>query len=121
MFILCSNLAGGHKMAMIETASPEDRAVDGYQAKLSAVYALVQLVDGPAPGQPDPVKDARAWVHTAFHTYRRGMGDNDATLPHLARIEYDFIAALVALNFDDQRRQLRSALTAIRSFHRAYG
>ncbi|WP_309723161.1 hypothetical protein [Armatimonas sp.] len=55
-------------------------------------------------------------MHTAFYTYHSGMTDDDPHLPRLARIEHDFIAALVALNFDDQKRQLRQALNAIRAF-----
>ena len=88
------------------------------EAQESAVNALIELVEGPMPGRPDPVRDPAIWVHTAFYTYRSGMDDNDPTLPYLARIEHDFIAALGALNFGDQMRQLHQALKAMRAFHR---
>ena len=58
-------------------------------------------------------------MHTTFYTYRSAMADNDPALPRLACIEHDFIAALVALNFDDHRRQLRRAQVAILAFPKA--
>lgn len=90
----------------------------GAQAKkLSAIDALIELVDGAVPGKkPREISDPAAWVHCAFDTYRSGMEDNDAGLHRLARIEHDFIAALEALNFDDQKRQLRRALLAVLAF-----
>ncbi len=92
----------------LETLSRECRE------KKAAVVALVELVDGPTPGTaPKAISDAAAWVHKSFCVYRTGMADNDANLPRLARIEHDFIAAIGALNFDDQKRQLRQALRAI--------
>lgn len=48
------------------------------------------------------------------------MRDNDPSLHRLARIEHDFIAALGALNFGDQARQLRQAFKDIQSFHFAH-
>ena len=84
-----------------------------------AVGALVEMVDGASPGDtPRAIPDPVAWVHTAFYLYRSGMGDNDPKLPRLARLEHDFIAALGALNFDAQERQLRMALQAMRAFGR---
>lgn len=104
-------------MAVIDELSPQALAREKQEKKASAVQALVELVDGAATGgQPRVITDAAAWVHTAFYTYRSAMADNDADLPNLARIEHDFIAALVALNFDDQRHQLRRALLAIVAF-----
>ena len=104
-------------LAVIDEVSPEDWAQECLEKKVSAVVALVELVDGPSPDKkPHVISDAAAWVHTAFYTYRSGMSDDDPYLSRLARIEHDFIAALVALNFDDQKRQLRQALKAIRAF-----
>ncbi len=104
-------------MAVIDELSPQALTRQNQEKKASAVKAMIELVEGSAPGeQLRVITDARAWVHTAFHTYRSAMADNDANLPNLARIEHDFIAALVALNFDDQRRQLRRALLAIVAF-----
>ena len=85
--------------------------------KMSAIEALIELVEGASPGRVARViSDPAAWVHCAFYTYRSGMADNDDGLPRLARIEHDFMAALVALNFDDQKRQLRRSLLAILAF-----
>lgn len=82
-----------------------------------AVLALAELVDGPLPGQePRAIPDPEDWVHRAFYWYRSALVDDSPHLPRLARIEFDFIAALGALNFDDQKKQLRRALEAIRSF-----
>jgi hypothetical protein len=39
-------------------------------------------------------------------------------LPDLALIEYQFIATLGAMNFDEQMPQLHRAVKAIRAFHR---
>ena len=104
-------------MAVKDALSPHTLARENQEKKASAVQALVELVEGSVPGEkPREITDAAAWVHTAFYTYRSAMADNDANLPNLARIEHDFIAALVALNFDDQRRQLRRALLAIVAF-----
>lgn len=106
-------------MAVIEELSPEALARENRDKKVSAVNALMQLVEAPVPDGKSPViSDAAAWVHTAFYTYRSAMADNDPGPPRLARIEHDFIAALVALNFDDQQRQLRQALLAIVAFPR---
>ena len=104
-------------MALIDQLSLEALASENRHTVALAVNALMQLVE--APGADGPlvvIKDAAAWVHTAFYTYRSAMADNDPGLPRLARIEHDFIAALVALNFDDQQRQLRQALLAILAF-----
>ena len=104
-------------MAVIDDLSPAALVRENREKKASAVQALVQLIEEPMPaGTPPVITDAAAWVHTAFYTYRSAMADNDPELPRLARIEHDFIAALVALNFDDQRRQLRQALLAILAF-----
>lgn len=84
----------------------------------ASAVALVELVEGPTPGQTDLISEPAIWVHTAFYTYRSGMDDNDPRLPHLAFIEHQFIAALGAMNFGDQMRQLHQALRAIRTFHR---
>ncbi len=106
-------------VAVIDELSPEAAIRESRETKVSAIKALVELVEGAPPGaKAHVIKDAAAWVHTAFYTYRAGMADNDADLPRLARIEHDFIAALVALNFDDQKRQLRQALLAILAFPR---
>jgi hypothetical protein len=88
------------------------------EKRASAVAALAELVEGPTPGQLDLIGEPAIWVHTAFYTYRCGMDDKDPRLPHLAFIEHQFIAALGAMNFDDQMRQLHRALKAIRAFHR---
>lgn len=107
-------------MAVIDELSPDALARENRDKKVSAVIALVQLVEAPVPvGKPPVISDAAAWVHTAFYTYRSAMADNDPDLPRLARIEHDFIAALVALNFDDQQRQLRQALLAMLAFPKA--
>lgn len=84
---------------MIDELSPHSLARENQTKKASAVQALVELVEGPKAGEPPRVvTDAAAWVHTAFYTYRTALADNDADLLKLARIEHDFIAALVALN-----------------------
>lgn len=106
-------------MQMFAELSP-DEWLDSMEKKLAAVNALRLLVEGPGPGKPDPVKDAKTWVHTAFHDYRSAMPDNHPAAHDLARIEHDFIAALCALNFDDQMRQLRLAFKAIQSFHHVH-
>ena len=104
-------------MAVIDELSPDALLRENREKRVSAVKALVELVEGGQPGEkPRLINDAAAWVHTAFYTYRSSMADNDVDLPRLARIEHDFIAALVALNFDDQKRQLRRALLAILIF-----
>ena len=109
-------------MALIDQLSPKALARENRETKASAVTALMQLVEAPgADGTLVVIKDAAAWVHTAFYTYRSALADNDPGLFRLARIEHDFIAALVALNFDDQRRQLRQALLAILAFPRLRG
>jgi hypothetical protein len=97
-----------------------DEWLDGMEKKLSAVNALRLLIEGPVAGKSDPVRDANAWVHTAFHNYRSAMPDNHPAAPVLARIEYDFIAALGALNFDDQAKRLRQAFMAMQLFHHAH-
>jgi hypothetical protein len=88
------------------------------EKQAAAVEALAELIEDPTPGQPDRITEPAIWVHTAFYTYRSGMDDNDPRLPQLAHIEYQFIAALGAMNFDDQMRQLHRAVKAIRAFHR---
>jgi uncharacterized protein involved in propanediol utilization len=88
------------------------------EKQAAAVAALAELIEGPTPGQPDLISEPAIWVHTAFYSYRSGMDDNDPRLPHLAFIEHQFIAALGAMNFDDQMRQLHRAVKAIRAFHR---
>lgn len=103
-------------MQMFAELSP-DEWLNGMEKKLQAVNALRVLVEGPGAGKSDPVDDAALWVHTAFQTYRDAMPDNHPALHPLARIEHDFIAALGALNFDDQTRQLRQAFTALQTFH----
>ena len=109
-------------MAVIGELSPETLAHERLEKKVSAINALVELVDGASPDeQPHVISDKPAWVHTAFYTYRSGMADNDPDLAGLPRIEHDFIAALVALNFDDQQRQLRQALLGILAFPKARG
>ncbi len=108
--------------AVIDELSPDALMRESLEKKVSAIKALVELVEGSSPGKkPHVISDAAAWVHTAFYTYRSGMADNDADLPRLARIEHDFIAALVALNFDDQKRLLRQALLAILAFPKRPG
>ena len=97
--------------------SPQAKAQGDLEKKLSALNALVELVDGPPAGeQPRVISDPAMWVHTAFYTYRSALADNDPLLPRLARIEHDFIAAMMALNFGDQKRQLRKALRALQTF-----
>ena len=109
-------------MDIIDTLSPTALARESLEMKVSAIKALVQLVEGSEPvGKAPLIRDAAAWVHTAFYTYRSAMADNDPALPRLARIEHDFIAALFALNFDDQRQQLRRALVAILAFPKTSG
>lgn len=103
-------------MNMIAELSPAEW-LDETEKKIAGVRALTQLVDGPTPGQPAPVTDPRAWIHTDFHTFRMGMHDNDPSLPRLARIEQDFVAAIGALNFGGQMRQLRQAMNATQLFH----
>lgn len=117
MFPLCS-IRTGASMMMTRELTP-DEWLDGMERKLSGLNALRVMVEGPPRGQLDPVGDGKTWVHAAFHTYRSGMGDNDPALPRIARIEHDFIAALSALNFDDQTRQLRLAMRSLWSFHHA--
>ena len=103
--------------AMIDEQLPIGLLRESQEKKTSAIEALIELVEGAAPGKvPRVIADPAAWVHCAFYTYRSGMADNDDGLPRLARIEHDFNAALVALNFDDQKRQLRKALLAILAF-----
>ena len=109
-------------MAVIDELSPDTLVRESQEKKVSAIKALVELVEGSPPGEKSHViSDAAVWVHTAFYTYRSGMADNDAHLPRLGRIEHDFIAALVALNFDDQKQQLRQALLAILAFPKRPG
>ena len=109
-------------MAVIDELSPDSLARENRDTKLSAINALAQLVEVSQPvSKPPVISDAAAWVHTAFYTYRSAMADNDPELPRLARIEHDFIAALVALNFDDQQRQLRQAVLAILAFPKRGG
>lgn len=109
-------------MDVIDELPPGAPARESLEKKVSAIKALVQLVEDSEPvGKAPLIKDPAAWVHTAFYTYRSAMADNDPTLPRLARMEHDFIAALVALNFDDQRRQLRRALVAMLAFPKAPG
>ena len=104
-------------MAVIEEVSVARVTRERLESKASAIAALVELVEGPPSDEkPRVIHDAAAWVHTALYTYRSAMADNDSDLPRLARIEHDFIAALGALNFDDQKRQLRQALRAIQAF-----
>jgi len=104
-------------MHVFDDLSPAALARENLEKKASAIKALMQLVEGSDPvGKAPLIRDAAAWVHTAFYTYRSAIADNDPTLPRLARIEHDFMAALVALNFDDQWRQLRRALVAILAF-----
>ena len=100
--------------AVNEEQLPISLVRESQEKKSSAIEALIELVDGALPGKaPRVISDPAAWVHCAFYSYRSGMADNDGGLPRLARIEHDFIAALVALNFDDQKKQLRRALLAI--------
>ncbi|TXH47360.1 MAG: hypothetical protein E6Q92_00695 [Burkholderiaceae bacterium] len=87
------------------------------EKKLSALNALRLLVEGPGAGRADPVRDPKTWVRSAFYSYRSGMPDNHSGIPALARIEHDFVAALEALNFGDQTRQLRQAFSALQRFH----
>ena len=103
---------------MFDELSP-DEWLYAMERKLAGVNALRLLVEGPGEGKPDPVKDARAWVHCTFEVYRSGMPDNHPAAHELARIEHDSIAALYALNFDDQTRQLRLAFKDMQSFHHA--
>jgi len=103
-------------MQMFAELAPNEW-LDGMEKKLAAVNALRLLVEGPGAKEADPVRDGRTWVHIAFHTYRMGMPDNHPGILPLARIEHDFIAALSALNFDDQTRQLRQAFSTLQRFH----
>ena len=103
-------------MSMTMTDEPlSDEAEHArYVVKLGAIVDLEELVNGPKTGEmPVHIPDAALFVHQAFRQYRSGMDDNDPYLPRVARIEHDFIAALGALNFDDQKKQLRKALKAI--------
>ena len=103
--------------AMIDEQLPIALLCESQEKKMSSIEALIELVEGGSPGKiPRALSDPAAWVHCAFYTYRSGMADNDDGLPRLARIEHDFIAALVALNFDDHMRQLRRAFLAILAF-----
>jgi hypothetical protein len=88
------------------------------EKQAAAVAALAELIEGPTPGQLDRFREPATWVLTAFYTYRSGMDDNDPRLPDLALIEYQFIAALGAMNFDEQTRQLNRAVKAILAFNR---
>jgi hypothetical protein len=108
-------------MAMTETCAPAsaDWAQECLRMQRQAVGDLAELVCGPADGQPPrPISDPILWVHRAFDRYRAALPDNDRRIPALARLEHDFIAALCALNFDDQMKQLRSALDAMQAFAR---
>lgn len=79
-------------LAVIDKVSPEDWAQECFEKKVSAVNALVELVDGPSLDEkPHLIIDAAAWVHIAFYTYRSGMSDDDPYLSLLARIEHDVI------------------------------
>lgn len=103
--------------AVIDELMPDALERECQEKKASAINALIELVEGASPGKiPRVISDPAAWVHCAFYTYRSGMADNDDGLSRLARIEHDFIAALAALNFDDQKRQLRRALVAVMAF-----
>ena len=103
--------------AGIDDPLPESMVWAIQAKKTSAIEALIELVDGAAPGKPPrEISNPAAWVHCAFDTYRSGMDDNDTGLHRLARLEHEFIAALEALNFDDQKRQLRRALLAVLAF-----
>ena len=100
-------------MTVVDDVSPESIARERQAQKAAAIAALTELVDGPSSRRvPLTIADPAAWVHKSFYLYRSAMDDNDPDLPRLARIEHDFIAALGALNFDDQKRQLRQALRA---------
>ena len=101
---------------MTRDLTPDDW-LNSMEKKLAGLNALRLRVEGQPVGQPDPVEDGKAWVHTAFDTYRSGMNDNDSSLCRIAQIEHNFIAALCALNFDDQTRQLRLAFTEMHRFH----
>ena len=103
--------------AVIDRLLPDALERESQEKKASAINALIELVEGASPGKvPRVICDPAGWVSCEFYTYRSGMADNDEGLPRLARIEHDFNAALVALNFDDQKRQLRRALLAILAF-----
>lgn len=103
-------------MKMFAELSP-DEWLDGMEKKLSGINALRLVVEGAEAGTPDPVRDARSWIHAAFCTFRSGMPDNHPGIHPLARIEHDFVAAVSAMNFDDQARQLRQAFNAMQKFH----
>ena len=104
-------------MAVIDEVSPETLWRECQEKKAAAVAALTELVDGPGSRRtPLTIADPAAWVHRSFYLFRSAMADNDPDLPRLARIEHDFIAAIGALNFDDQKRQLRLVLQAIEAF-----
>lgn len=105
-------------MVMLAEQSP-DEWLYAMERRLAGVNALRLLVEGPGEGKPDPVKDAKGWVHLAFKFYRSGMPDNHPSEHELARIEHDFVAALGALNFDDQTRQLRAAFKAMQVYHQS--
>lgn len=87
------------------------------ERKLAAVNALRILVEGPGVGTSNPINDPEDWVHRAFQTYRSGMPDNHPSSYELARLEHEIIAALSAMNFDNQGKQLLIAFKAMESFH----
>lgn len=95
-------------MAMTETSAPSssvwlDRCTEAVH---KAISNLTELVDGPEQGaRAQLIRDPILWVHTQFDLFRTVMPDNDGRIVALARIEHDFIAALCALNFGDQRKQ----------------
>ncbi|MEO6300580.1 MAG: hypothetical protein ABIO62_13240 [Paracoccaceae bacterium] len=87
------------------------------QKRLRAVGYLIELVNGPLEGErPTEITDPISFVHQAFDLYRAGLPDNDMCISDLARVEHDFIAALCALSYDAQRKQLRAALKTMKVF-----
>ena len=104
-------------MAMTETFAPATWQHKCIEAKHAAIGNLIELVDGPEDGaEAQVISDPVLWVHRQFDLFRSALPDNDRRIVSLAKIEHDFIAALCALNFDDQQRQLRAALGGLAMF-----
>ncbi len=70
-------------VTMIAALTPTEWLA-GMEKQIAAVAALMQLVDSPTPGKPDPVKYGRAYVHLDFRTFQSGMapgGDGGLVAP----------------------------------------
>jgi hypothetical protein len=98
-------------VAMTETYAP---AYDTWQrrsseAKQEAIANLVELVEPGVGGTARVIRDPVTWVHVQFDLYRSAMPDNDPRLPALAKIEFDFVAALCAFSIGESQRQRSTA------------